>query len=128
MLYAEVSTMGVPSKFSTPLRPAVCSPEFPERMAAGGNTDCPGNELDVVSGSADSAICDAVAFLVRLRRGKYPGIAEAVVPVMGNQGPVFWVELNCLRARDFALAEEEEGWWWWVCVLWEKEGKGPRER
>ena len=84
--------------------------------------------LDVVSGSADSAICDAVAFLVRLRRGKYPGIAEAVVPVMGNQGPVFWVELNCLRAREFALAEEEEGWWWWLCVLWEKEGKGTRER
>ena len=34
-----VSTTGVPSKFSTPSRPLDCSPEFPDRMAAGGKTD-----------------------------------------------------------------------------------------
>lgn len=115
--------MGVPSKFSTPLTPPLCSPELAERIAAGGKTDCPGKELDVVSGSEESSICDAVALRVRLRSGKYPGIAEAVVPVIGNQGPVFWVELSCLRAR-----EEEEGWWWWCCCFSEREKReGERE-
>ena len=70
LLYPPISTMGVPSKFSTAFSPPACSPEFPERVAAGGKIDCPGNELDVVSGSADSATCEAVAFLVRLSRGK----------------------------------------------------------
>ena len=70
LVYPPISTMGVPSKFSTAFSPPACSPEFPERVAAGGKIDCPGNELDVVSGSADSATCEAVAFLVRLSRGK----------------------------------------------------------
>lgn len=70
LLYPPISTMGVPSKFSTAFSPPDCSPEFDERVAAGGKIDCPGNELDVVSGSADSATCEPVAFLVRLSRGK----------------------------------------------------------
>lgn len=45
-------------------------------------------------------------------------MAEAVVPVMGYQGPVFWVELNCLRAREL------EGW---VVCFWKKGRKERKE-
>lgn len=70
LLYPVVSTIGVPSKFSKPDRPPVCSPESPERTAAGGKTPIPGNELEEVRGSAESATCDADALRVRSRRGK----------------------------------------------------------
>ena len=49
---------------------------------------------------------------------------------MGNQGPVFWVELNCLRARE-ELEMAGEGWWGVFCFVFffeEEEGRKERER